>query len=316
VSDRCRFAPTTSGAAHPGTLLAALLCWLDARSRGAAVALRLEDIDSARCTPESAEDMRAALTWLGLDWDEEIVQSARSTDHADALDRLAAAGCLYPCGCSRSDVSRAGTPAVDGGFRYPGTCRGRALPPAGWRACEEALRLRLPETRVAPWDEGGLDLSQRPARDMGDPVLRRRDGTVAYHLAAVVDDAAAGVTRVIRGRDLAPSTAIQVLLQQQLGFATPTYRHHFLLLEERGGKLAKLHGAVGWRELRAKIGPRHLCHLLAAVAGIAEGTGDTSPAELVATFDWGRVTTRDVVLRWTGEELLVARDHLDPPPST
>ena len=314
MPDRCRFAPTTSGPAHPGTLLAALLCWLDARSRGAAVALRLEDIDSARCTPDRLDDMRSCLAWFGLDWDEEIVQSSRSADHAAALDRLAAAGCLYPCGCSRSDVRRAGTPAVDGGFRYPGTCRERALPAGGWRECHEALRLRLPEGRIDPTDEGGLDLSQRPAEDMGDPVLRRRDGTIAYHLAAVVDDASGGVTRVVRGRDLAPSTAIQVVLQERLGFATPTYRHHLLLLEERGEKLAKLHSAVGWRVLREHVGPRRLCGLLADVAGIPTGAGDVSPADLVADFFWERVRARDVVLRWTGSELVRVRDPADMAP--
>ena len=98
-------------------------------------------------------------------------------------------------------------------------------------------------------DESGLDLSQHVAAEMGDPVLRRRDGAIAYHLAAVVDDARAGITRIVRGRDLATSTATHVALQRLLGLPTPAYRHHFLLLEESGGKLAKLHGSIGWREL-------------------------------------------------------------------
>jgi glutamyl/glutaminyl-tRNA synthetase len=112
--DRARFAPTTSGPAHPGTLVAGMLAWLDARSRGGSFALRLEDIDPERCTPEHASAMRAALGWVGLDWDEESLQSANRGAHEAALDRLAAGGLLYPCSCSRSEIARAGLRAADG----------------------------------------------------------------------------------------------------------------------------------------------------------------------------------------------------------
>jgi len=307
--ERGRFAPSPSGPAPPGTLLAALLAWLDARSRGARFGLRLEDVDSDRCTPALAREMREALRWLGLDWDAESVQSERRPAHEAALDALAEASLLYPCRCSRASVRRAGGLAADGGPRYPGSCRGRALPAGGWRAAQDSLRLRLPEGRVAPVDEGGLDLSQDPARAMGDPVLRRRDGGVAYHLAVVVDDAAEDVTRVVRGRDLATSTAVHVVLQRALGMPTPSYRHHLLLLEERGAKLAKLHGAVGWRALRERYAPEALCGWLAWAAGLAERPAPTSPAELVAGFVWDRVEPRDQVVRWTGAELVL----LGPP---
>jgi glutamyl/glutaminyl-tRNA synthetase len=309
-TERCRFAPTTSGPAHPGTLLAGLLCWLDARSRGAHLRLRLEDVDSSRCTPESAEDMRAALRWLGLDWDAESVQSDRQSAHEQALDALAERGLLYPCRCSRAAVRRAGTPAADGGFRYPGTCRGRALPPGGWRASREALRLRLAPGRVEPRDEGGTDLGQDPLAAMGDPVMRRRDGDLAYHLVVVVDDADEGVTRIVRGRDLAASTAIHLLLQRSLGLPTPVYRHHLLLLEERGGKLAKLHGAVGWRALRERYAPDELTGLLAWVAGLVHEPQALAPRDLVAGFDWPRVRREDAVLRWTGDALVRVDDPL------
>lgn len=303
MPERCRFAPTTSGPAHPGTLLAGLLCWLDARSRGAPVVLRLEDLDPDRCTAASAADMRAALEWFGLDWDGESLQSERRAAHEAALQELAANDALYPCRCSRSDVRRAGTRAADGGYRYPGTCRDRPLPPNGWRGCTEPLRLRLPNQRVEPNDEGGLDLSQNPAVDMGDPVLLRRDGAVAYHLAAVVDDAHENVSRIVRGRDLAASTAIHVVLQRLLGFTTPVYRHHLLLLEQHGGKLAKLHGAVGWHELREHYSPQRLCGFLAYLAGLRATDGDATPQELVSAFDWRRVRIEDPVLRWNGSDL-------------
>jgi glutamyl-Q tRNA(Asp) synthetase len=305
--DRSRFAPTTSGPAHPGTLLAALLCWLDARSRGAKVLLRLEDIDSTRCTPEQADDMRAALAWFGLDWDEVSVQSDRRRDHERALTQLAERGLLYPCRCTRSDVKRTGDRAADGGPRYPGTCRDRALPGGDWRGCDEVLRLRLEPGLVTPIDEGGLDLAQDPSAAMGDPVLRRKDGAVTYHLAVVVDDAAQAVTRIVRGRDLATATATHVVLQQLLGVPTPVYRHHLLLLEERGDKLAKLHGAVGWSALRQHHSAEALCGMLAHTAGLAPTAEPTTPAALVGTFDWERVERRDAVLRWTGSELLEIR---------
>jgi glutamyl/glutaminyl-tRNA synthetase len=127
-----RFAPTTSGPAHPGTLLAGLLAWLDARSQGARFSLRLEDVDPERCRPEHAQDMLAALAWLGLDWDSVSLQSDHQARFESALDRLAEQGLLYACGCSRAEVQRAGVRAADGSWRYPGTCQARGLPPGGW----------------------------------------------------------------------------------------------------------------------------------------------------------------------------------------
>jgi glutamyl-tRNA synthetase/glutamyl-Q tRNA(Asp) synthetase len=301
--DRSRFAPTTSGPAHPGTLVAALLCWLDARSRGASIGLRLEDIDPTRCTPLRARELRDALAWFGLDWDDESRQSDHLAAHERALDRLAAQHELYPCDCSRSEVKRAGLRAADGGYRYPGSCRAQPLPAAGWRSCDSALRFRLEPGRITPADESGFDLTQDPAAAMGDPVLRRRDGAVAYQLAVVVDDAEQAVTRIVRGRDLAPSTAIQVMLQRSLELATPAYRHHLLLLEEQGDKFAKLHGAVGWRELREHYSPERLCGFLARVVGLTESADETSPSELVADFDWARISRDDALIRWRDGEL-------------
>jgi glutamyl-Q tRNA(Asp) synthetase len=300
-----RFAPSTTGAAHPGTLLAALLCWLDARSRGARVELRLEDLDPERSSPERRQALAADLAWLGLDWDASRTQSEARAAHEAALDRLAAEGLLYPCACSRTRIRSEGRPAPDGGFRYANRCRGRRLPPGGWRASGDPLRLALPAGRVAPRDESGLDLAQDPGETFGDPVVRRRDGAPAYHLASVVDDAAIGVTRVVRGRDLASTTATQVAIRGLLALPAPVYRHHLLLLEERGGKLAKLHGAVGAPALRAAYDALSLCGILAAAAGLLPAPEPVSPRELVAEFRWERVATRDRVLRWTGRALVL-----------
>jgi glutamyl-tRNA synthetase/glutamyl-Q tRNA(Asp) synthetase len=311
ATERCRFAPTTSGPAHPGTLLAALLCWLDARHRGAAIELRLEDIDATRCTPQSAQDMRDALAWFGLEWDSERLQSEGRDEHATALDRLAERECLYPCDCSRSAIKQLAEPAADGGFRYPGTCRKRPLPAGGWRAVEGAVRMRLPVGRIDCQDESGLELSQNAEREMGDPVLVRRDGSFAYHLACVADDASSGITRVVRGRDLAASTAIHRTLQQHLRWPTPVYRHHFLLLEADGAKFAKFHGAVGWRPLREQHDAPHWCGQLAHFAGLVSKPQPLRPQQLIDSFDWQRVRDSDLALSWTGRELAPATPGSD-----
>jgi glutamyl-Q tRNA(Asp) synthetase len=276
-----RFAPSTTGAAHPGTLLAALLCWLDARSQRGQVLLRLENLDPERCRPEWSARMREDLAWLGLTFDAVMEQSDASARHEAALDRLAGEGRLYPCACTRSSIRAVAEPAKDGGQRYPGTCRGRALPATGWRSACEPLRVRL--------ESGGR---------FGDPVVRRRDGAPAYHLASVVDDAAAGVTRIVRGRDLAPHMPLQNALRDLLGLPQPEHHHHLLLLEERGGKLAKLHGAVGAAELRRHYTAPELCGFLAHAAGLLPAAVPTTPEELLTGFGWERVGTEDRLVRW------------------
>lgn len=286
-----RFAPSTTGEAHPGTLLSALLVWLDARARGGRAMLRLEDLDPDRAKVAHATQLRESLAWLELDWDDVVTQSDRGAAHAAALDQLAAMGRLYPCACSRAQRTR---PAPDGGFAYDNTCRGRPLPPGGWRTSTEPLRAQLDDDRVELVDELGVDLSQTPARELGDPIVRRRDGAIAYQLAVVVDDADAGITDIVRGRDIAPSTATQVVLQRLLGLATPRYKHHFLLLE-RGGKLSKLHGSIPFTGLRARHTAVELVALLAAAAG-QEPHGRA--ADLVAGFDWASVPREDRVARF------------------
>jgi glutamyl/glutaminyl-tRNA synthetase len=285
-----RFAPSTTGEAHPGTLLSALLVWYDARSKGGRVLLRLEDLDTTRSDAAWTLGLREALAWIATDWDEVVVQSGRAAAHEAALDALAAQGRLYPCTCSRTH-RKGGRRAPDGGWAYENTCRGKPLPEGGWRAVTVNLRARLPDDRVNLVDAGGMDLSQAPAIAMGDPIVRRRDGVIAYQLAVVVDDADAGVTDVVRGRDIAPSTATQVMLQRLLGYATPRYRHHFLLLAPQGDKLAKLHGSIPFSQLRTRYTGPELHALLMRIAGQVEGV---TPA----TFEWARVPREDLVVRW------------------
>jgi glutamyl-Q tRNA(Asp) synthetase len=292
-----RFAPSPTGEAHPGTLLSALLVWLDARARDGEVLLRLEDLDRTRVKEAWSDQIVEATRYIGLDWDSIVVQSGRHAAHARALDTLADAGRLYACTCSRADRA-GGRRAPDGGWAYANTCRGKALSAEQWRSFDGNVRVQLPDDRIELVDEGGLDLSQTPAYDMGDPVVRRRDGVIAYQLAVVVDDADANITDVIRGRDIAPSTATQIMLQRLLGLPTPRYRHHFLLLEQSGDKLAKLHGSLPFSQLRARYTGDELCGILAHAAGLIDTPRPCEAAALVRDFTWSRVRTDDVVMRW------------------
>jgi glutamyl/glutaminyl-tRNA synthetase len=294
-----RFAPSTTGEAHPGTLLSALLAWLDARARGGRVILRLEDLDRGRVQAVWGTEIERACAELGLEWDELVVQSGRAAAHERAMDRLAEAGRLYPCTCSRT-TTRARTDK-----QYDNACRDRPLPAGGWRAFDGPVRARLDDDRVELVDDGGMDLSQTPATEIGDPVVRRRDGAIAYHLAVVVDDADAGITDVVRGRDIAPSTATQVLLQRLLALPTPRYRHHLLLLEASGEKLAKLHGSIPFTKVHARYTGPELCGVLAAGAGLLDSPRSCTPRELLADFDWSRVARADRLARWDDEHGLV-----------
>jgi glutamyl-tRNA synthetase/glutamyl-Q tRNA(Asp) synthetase len=298
-----RFAPSTTGRAHPGTLLAGLLCWLDARSRGGRLILRLEDLDPDRSRAELVAGLCDDLAWLGLDFDEVQRQSAARARHEAALDALAAHGLLYPCACSRAALRAHAALAPDGGFAYPGTCAARALPAGGWRASDEPLRVRIPVGEVRVPDESGASWTLDPARAFGDPIVRRRDGAIAYHLASVVDDAASGVTRVVRGRDLALHTPLQVALRSLLALPVPAFRHHLLLLEPHGDKLAKLHGAVAAPELRLHYDAAAMCGALARACGLRAIATPVTPHELLRDFDWSRVRADDAVVRWSGSAL-------------
>ncbi len=306
--DTCRFAPTTSGRAHPGTLLAGLLAWLDARSRGARIVLRLEDLDRQRCRPEFSQGLIDDLAWFGLDWDNVQHQSDQGQAHAGALDALAAGGVLYPSRLSRAQIAAGGRRAPDGGWAYDNRERGTALPEAGWRSCDLPLRVRLPEGRQRPVDEGGLDLAQDPAAAFGDPVVRNRAGEVAYHLAVVVDDHRAGVTRVVRGRDLASASATQAALRSRLGLPDPVYRHHLLLLEpaatgQEAEKLAKCHGSVAADALRRTLSAADVCGFLAWCASLRPDPGPATPRQLLPNFTWDQVGREDVAVAWDGRRL-------------
>lgn len=249
-----RFAPSPTGPLHAGSLVAALASWLDARAHRGRWLVRIEDVDTPRCITGADQTILEQLAACGLVPDEPpVYQSQRSALYQQALDQLVAAGCAYPCGCTRQDIERA--LAASGQARqrhgelvYPGTCRqglnGRAA--RVWR-----FLTKKPEEDAASAEDSELAWSDRllgpqtqnVSREVGDFVLKRADGFWAYQLAVVVDDAAQGITHVVRGEDLTDNTARQILLQRALGLPTPRYLHTPLVLGANGEKLSKQNGA-------------------------------------------------------------------------
>ncbi|UOQ58419.1 tRNA glutamyl-Q(34) synthetase GluQRS [Leucobacter allii] len=287
-----RYAPSPSGDLHLGNLRTALLAWMFARSSGRRFLMRIEDLDRAR-DAGSAERQLADLAALGLDWDGPPVrQTERSAAHEAAIARLADAGLVYECSCTRRDILAAPSAPHAPPGAYPGTCRD--LDPAARAAARDriaprlpALRLRVPEGTRAPAFTDRVLGAQHG--DIDDLVLRRGDGTVAYNLAVVVDDAAMGVDQVVRGDDLAPSTPRQILLQRLLGLPSPPdveYAHVPLVLGPEGARLAKRDGAVTLAELRERgIGPVAVLGRLAASLGLASPGEPVTPARLLERFD-------------------------------
>ncbi len=252
--------------------------------------LRIEDLDRDRSRPEYAELIRADLRWLGLGWDEEVApQSARDDAYAAAVARLAAQGLVYECFCTRRELGAAAAPhGRDGERRYPGTCA--HLTPAERdqrRAAgrRPALRVRMGAEEVEVADRVLGMLRQRVDREVGDVLVRRSDGIYAYQLAVVVDDAADGVTDVVRGGDLASSTPRQVALARLLGLPSPAYAHVPLMLGADGERLAKRHGALPVAELRAAgETPQQIIGRLAASAGLRPGSDPQEAGELIEGF--------------------------------
>ena len=270
--------------------------------------LRLEDLDRERTKAGYVDFMIEDLAWLGLDWDGISRQSDHVERYEARLELLAAEGRIYACTCSRAQIRESGTRAPDGSHRYSGTCRDRVVVGDAWRRSDLPLRLRLDDGRVEVRDESGLDLSGDPAALFGDPLVRRRDGAYAYHFTSVIDDEADAIGRVVRGRDLAPATTLQAGLRILFGFDIPRYRHHALLLERRGGKLSKLHGSVDIRDVSGRYDAPELCGLLAHFVGLVPAGTNCLPVDLVADFDWSRVTRDDVALDWSSSVGLVRVD--------
>ena len=309
---RGRFAPSPTGFLHLGNARTALLAWLDARARGGAFVMRVEDLDRARVQPGAEAQQLDDLRWLGIDWDEgpdqagpfaPYRQSERTARYDAAIEELLAGGRAFLCACSRADVARAATAPHDGDAdqepRYPGTCRDR--PPAEVRA-RAAGQGRAPAVRFAGHGERVAFVDEVYGPTESDPggvddfVLRRADGTAAYQLAVVADDAAMQITRVVRGADLLRSTPRQIALGRALGLAIPAFAHVPLVVTPGGERLAKRTRPVSLKTLRDRGVPAsRVVGLLAASAGMGDGE-PCEAKELVAQFDLARVPRGPAVL--------------------
>ena len=303
-----RFAPSPSGRIHLGNILCCLLAWLSARQKGGRVILRIEDLDTARCPRRYGEQMCRDIQWLGLDWDEGPViggpsgpyeQSRRTALYQAALERLEAQGLVYPCFCTRAELHAASAPhREDGQVVYPGTCRGPTAEQAAERARRTgrapALRLRVPEEEITFIDGHMGEYGEWLPEDCGDFLLRRSDGMFAYQLAVVVDDAAMGVTEVVRGADLLASTPRQLLLYRLLGLEAPAFYHFPLLLGSDGQRLSKRNADAGLDTLGERYTASEILGKLAYLAGFNPSAEPRSGESLLADFAWEKVPRADI----------------------
>ena len=295
-----RLAPSPTGALHLGNVRTFLIAWLRARQNGGRLVLRIEDLDHPRDKPGAVGALVEDLRWLGFDWDEEVVQSARKDAYAAALAELQAKGLVYPCVCSRRDVENAqSAPHAGDQLYYPGICRGRF---ATWAEAAAEIAPRVPCWRfnLSAWLDRHPEDAQiaipevfatdcpplRPGEELGDFPLARDAGGAGYTLAVVVDDAAEGVTEVVRGDDLLPATPAQIILQHALGVPTPHYLHVPLMVGSDGRRLAKRHGDTRiFRYRQEGATPRRILGFLARTCGWDVPPEGASPRELLPVFD-------------------------------
>lgn len=285
-----RLAPSPTGYLHVGHARSFLLAWWHARSRGGRIVLRIEDLDRARAKPELVDTCLRDLEWLGIDWDgQPTYQSADLGPYEEALASLIASGAAYACTCSRKEIEAAqSAPHTADQLHYPGTCRGRyASVKAAERFADREVGLRL-RVGSAPLDLEDAVRGRHSTdvqRDVGDFLLARRDRTFAYQLAVVVDDARSGITEVLRGDDLLPSTARQWHLQHALSLPHPGWIHVPMVVDPAGRRLAKRDRDLALASLRAAgVDARRLVFWAARTAGqpVSE---ELSASDLLQTFD-------------------------------
>jgi len=301
-----RFAPSPSGRIHLGNMFCSLLAWLSARQKGGRIVLRIEDLDTARCPRRYAEQMEDDLRWLGLDWDigpgmggpdEPYYQSERTALYEAALERLRDR--VYPCFCTRAELHAASAPhRSDGQVLYAGTCRNLTAAEIAEKSARRApaLRLRVPE-EVWSFTDGHMGFyEENLERDCGDFLLRRSDGMFAYQLAVVVDDAAMGVTEVVRGADLLDSTPRQLYLYHLLGLKAPEFIHLPLLLTAEGRRLSKRNADAGLDDLQPRYTAEEIIGKLAYLAGCNPSAEPRSAESLIPDFDWDKVPKEDICI--------------------
>ncbi len=296
-----RFAPSPSGRMHLGNIYSAVLSWLSAKSQGGEWLLRIEDLDRQRCKPEYALQIEDDLRWMGLVWDEggstggpngPYCQSQRNAIYQNELEKLRAKGLLYPCFCTRADIMASSAPhQADGQVVYSGRCRNLAESQRVEleKVRKPATRLMVDDAEICFTDIHYGRQSYNLAHECGDFIVQRADGNFAYQLAVVVDDALMGVTEVVRGCDLLPSTPQQIYLYRLLGYKTPQFAHVPLLMSEGGRRLAKRDKGTDMGTLRQNYTPEELLGLIANYAGIVDKPTAISLHELTGEFRWNLI---------------------------
>ena len=293
-----RFAPTPSGRMHLGNVWSALLAWLSVRSAGGELVLRIEDLDPLRCPGEFAVLIRDDLRWLGLDWDrEQAPQRERTAAYDEIFHMLEARGLLYPCYCSRAGIHAASAPhAADGRPIYAGTCRNLTPEERAGKKKAPAWRVQVPDRDYGFYDGVQGDFVENLARDWGDFSVRRPDGIYAYQLAVVADDAAGGITEVVRGRDLLASTPCQLYLYELLGATPPVFYHVPLLSAPGGRRLSKRDRDLDMGAIRERYRPEEVLGALGALAGLIPEGETASALELAGSFSWDKIPRDDLIL--------------------
>lgn len=293
-----RFAPSPSGRMHLGNALSAMLAWLSAKSKDGEVVLRIEDLDPSRSRKEYAEKIMEDFLWLGLFWDRRVEdQSTRGEVYGAVLEQLRNMGMTYPCYCTRDALHAASAPhASDGRVIYAGTCRNMPEELHSLQTKKPATRLILPDQEVS--FEDGLQgyYAMNLQKEMGDIIVSRADGVAAYQLAVVVDDAYAGVTEVVRGRDLLSSTPTQCYLYDLLGHKRPEFYHVPMLLAEDGRRLSKRDKDIDFAYLRQEFSPEEIIGLLGYLCGLLPKWEKVSAGELAKEFTWEKVSKEDIIL--------------------
>lgn len=302
-----RFAPSPTGRMHLGNVFSALLSWLSVKSKGGEWLLRIEDIDPQRSRQEYADQLMADLEWLGLTWDgTPVYQSLRGELYEAALEKLRAKGLLYPCFCTRADILATQAPhESDGRVVYKGTCRRYLTEPAP--DAPAALRVMVPpydDKKASPSGDAHYNLSFTDGHygshsvdltaQVGDFIVRRKDGAWAYQLAVVVDDAEMGVTEVVRGRDLLLSSPQQMYMASLLDLPSPEFIHLPLLCNEADQRLSKRDKSLDMGALRENHSAEEIIGFLAHAAGLTNDASPVRAADLVAAFDWSRVPCEDI----------------------
>ena len=304
---RGRFAPSPSGRMHLGNIYCALAAWLCANSAGGSMVLRIEDLDPARSRQAYTDQIMDDLYWLGLSWAEgpdvggvyaPYTQSSRTGRYAEAFQTLSGQGLTYPCFCTRAERHAASAPhAEDGSILYSGRC---AQLTAAQRIALEKVRTPAQRLRVQGaelcFTDGNFGVQRAQTQQIGDIIVRRSDGVYAYQLAVVADDGAMHITQVVRGRDLLPSTPVQIYLYRALGIDCPQFLHIPLLVAPDKRRLSKREQDLNMAYLRDKYEPQALLGKLAYLCGIVPKEGKYCAEELLEFVHPGMFGTQDIVV--------------------